>query len=641
VESVDADGRSPLLEAVRGGHLDALDILLDAHPDVHRVDARGRNALALACLAEHPSEVLLQRLLDQGVAADVADQDGNSAVDHAISAGRWALVRLLDPAYPLPLRVVDVEPGGVERLPLDLLRALLRSEVQRPEEREVLAALLDAGQLGQILLDPDIAAEPEAVRWLLAKGADPNTRGNDGKTALERLLERLPDTRESVHVLLQHEGVIASGDLLARMLELCLSAHYTDPALEQCALDLIARGAQMQATIHGHAPPLTLAVRLGWDRLVEHLASNGAHLNVRDPHGLSALHLCAALGREVALRILLRHGAAIDLRTQDGQTALGIALASGRRDLADWLDWRGWSLPDRALCPADVPAAAIAGDARAVLRLIDLGLPLDASDEQGCTALLRAAGGGHLELVRQLLERGANLHHVSHSGVTPLSAAVSMGHTSVIACLLQAGAEIEHRLPGGFTVLMLAAARGLPEACRDLLAAGANPRVHGKQGLTALHCAAQYGFGARDLQRLRQLFSILLDAGCDCNAMTDDGLTPLLLLLGARAEPGSAADETVLEAGVAQLLNAGVQLDIQDRQSGFGPLHLAALHGLGHLARRLLQAGADLELRDHLKRPPRTIAIERGFIDIASELSQTFSFSRSDISMARFLDGRE
>jgi len=635
VDSTDTQGYSPLLDAVRGGHLGAFNTLLSGNPDVHRVDAHGRNALALACLSESPSVPLVQRLLELGVAVDLVDQDGNRAVDHAVSAGHWEIVRLLDPAWPLPLGVTDED--GDEQLPLEVLRVLLRSQTEHSEKCEVLAALLDADQLGQLLLDPEIAVNSGHLRWLLAKGAPPDVQDNDGQPLLVRLLDRLPDTLAAMQILLQHEGVTASGDILVRMLETCLRERHIDSTLEQCALDLVARDPQNHAPPPGHAPPLTLAVRLGWDRLLASLVSNGADLDARDPHGLAALHLCAALGREAALRILLRHGASVDLRTQDGQTPLGIALAAGRRELADWLDWRGWPFPARALCPADVPAAATVGDTRAVLRLLELGLPLEATDEQGCTALLRAAGGGHFDLVRYLVERGADLHHVANSGANPLSAAVSMNHTAVIACLLQAGANIEHRLPGGFTVLMLAAARGLPEVCQQLLDAGADLHATGSQGLGVLHCAALYGFGAKDSRPLQQLFTTLLAAGADSNAVTDDGLTPLLLLLGARAESGSAADESVIAAGLIPLLDAGARVDVQEDQRGFGPLHLAALHGLSQPARLLLRAGADLEMCDSLNRPPRVIAIAQGFIDIATELTQPLQ--RPDISMARFLSG--
>ena len=158
------------------------------------------------------------------------------------------------------------------------------------------------------------------------------------------------------------------------------------------------------------------------------LVALGVDPDARDSHGMSALHLAAALGREAALKLLVAHGASPAMRAADGQTPLGVALSAGRRDLADWLDWRGWPLPRRALQATDVPAAAIVGDADAVRRLLDLGFPVDTVDTQGCTALLRAAGGGHRATVDLLLARGADPQRAAHTGATPLSAAVSMRH---------------------------------------------------------------------------------------------------------------------------------------------------------------------------------------------------------------------
>src|SRR5690606_37441851 len=225
---------------------------------------------------------------------------------------------------------------------------------------------------------------------------------------------------------------------LARFLAACVAGDQAGRALEQCALDLVEAGADPFAPSAAGDPALSLAVHLGWDRLIARLLETGVDPDARDARGMTALHLAAALAREDVLRTLVRHGAAIDMRAQDGQTPLGVALASGRRDLADWLDWRGWALPRRALQPADLPAAAMAGDAGAVRRLLELGLPLEAVDAQGCTALLRASGGGHRMVVELLLGRGAQPQHVAHSGATPLSAAVRMRHVEIVDRLLAA-----------------------------------------------------------------------------------------------------------------------------------------------------------------------------------------------------------
>ncbi|WP_170874231.1 ankyrin repeat domain-containing protein, partial [Xanthomonas graminis] len=244
-----------------------------------------------------------------------------------------------------------------------------------------------------------------------------------------------------------------------------------------------------------------------------------------------------------------------------------------------------------------------------------------------------AAGGGHAAAVDLLLARGANLQHAAGSGATPLSAAVSMRQTDIVAALLAAGAQIEHRLPGGVTVLMLACALGLPDIAARLLAAGADVHAGDAQQLAPLHCAALYGFTARDKSRLLALLDTLLLAGAEADRSAACGVTPLLLLLGARAEPGTACEEPVVLAGVERLLDEDVSVDVQDPR-GFGPLHLAALHGLPLLVQRLLRAGADPDLRDTLNRPPREIAVMRGFVDVAGQFQPALP---GVSSMARFL----
>jgi uncharacterized protein len=202
--------------------------------------------------------------------------------------------------------------------------------------------------------------------------------------------------------------------------------------------------------------------------------------------------------------------------------------------------------------------------------------------------------------------------------------------------LTAAGATLEQRLPGDVTVLMLAAALGLPDVCTRLLVAGANINATDSQGITPLHCAALFGFTTRDRRRLIALLDALLLAGADPDVQAAGGVTPLLLLIGARAEPGTACDEEVVLAGMARLLDENASLQVRDPR-GFGPLHLAALHGLLRVTQQLLHDGAEPESRDVLNRTPREIAVMRGFVDVAAE----FVPQPGKVSMARFLKNRE
>ncbi len=648
--ATDRLARTPVLDAARGGHLAVLERLLAQLPkgganEAAAVDAHGRGALMLAAMSENATPALIERLLALGLDPDTRDFDDKRAIDRAAEAGRWALVAALDRAYPVPSAVsdaADLDAPLPDRAPAALLREGLHE--RRGAELGGLAQLLSPTELGALLHDNGThdgrpgPTSAEQVERLLAWGADAGVRDANGDTPFFALLTRGPSALPALQAMLRRGVSPAGAGGLARFLAACSASEQAARGLEYFALELLERGADPFAASPTGDPPLALAVRLGWSRLVDRLLAIGVSLDGRDSHGMSALHLAAALGREAMLKKLVAYGAAPDLLAADGQTPLGVALSSGRRDLADWLDWRGWPLPRRPLRAQDVPAAAIVGDADAVRRLLDIGLPVDAADNQGCSALLRAAGGGHRAVVDLLLARGADPQLAANSGATPLSAAVSMRHVEVVDRLIAAGVSLEQRLPGDLTVLMVACALGLPDMAARLLSAGANVHATDAQGRTALHCAAMFGFTARERARLVALLDTLLLAGAEPD-LAAAGSTPLLLVLGARAEPGSAADEDVLIAGLDQLLDHDARLDVQDPR-GFGPLHLAALHGLMRVVQKLLRAGADPGQRDTLNRTPREIAVMRGFVDIAAELAPTPAPPGSDVSMARFLRER-
>ena len=135
-------------------------------------------------------------------------------------------------------------------------------------------------------------------------------------------------------------------------------------------------------------------------------------------------------------------------------------------------------------------------------------------------------------------------------------------------------------------------------------------------------------------QRVLALVDVLLLADVEPDSPSAAGQTPLLLLLGARAEPGTACDEDVLLAGLERLLAEGVALDAAD-QRGLTPLHLAAMHGLARVVQRLLREGADRNARDILGRSPHDLAVLRGFVDVAAEFEPARAGGAP--SLARFL----
>ncbi len=631
----DAEESAPLLEVARGGHAAALATLAQSRPDTAVVDAQGRNALVLAAQAGVPPE-FIRHLIAMGVDPEQRDVDGRRALEHALGVGRWPLVAVLDPAYPLPANIAEgLSEGHFEKTPRETLReALLAGRLESAEAMLRLGAGPDATSMASLLLEFAGDGDVPRLDWLLRHGADADVRPDGEDSVLFHLLGRGGHAAAALQHLLDRGQPVGGRGGLARWLQACLDAEHSTRGFEQLALALLERGADAFGPAATDAP-LGLAIRLGWLRLAESLLAFGVDPNARDGRGHTALHCAATLGREGALRVLIRHGASPALSAPDGQTPLGLALAADRRELSHWLEWRQWQLPGRALQAADLPSAAMAGDAEAVLRLLELGLPVDGADAQGCTALLRAAGGGHDVVVALLLEHGADTTKAARTGATPLSAAISMRHVGVVDRLLRAGAPPDLPLPGDVTPLMLAAALGQPELISRLLACGADVQARDAQGLGPLHCAALHGFSSRDRQRVLALMDVLLMADVAADAASDAGQTPLLLLLGARAEPGTSCDEDVLLAALDRLLAEDVALDAQDAR-GFTPLHLAALHGLPRIVQRLLREGANRQARDTLGRTPHDIAVLRGFVDVAAE----FEPARGAPSLARFLRDR-
>jgi ankyrin repeat protein len=633
VNAQDIEGATALMHAARAGSEAVLPRLAKARPDTSLVDSDGRNALAIACASDAAEPSLIRALIGMGADPQQASHDGRRAVDHALAAGRWRLVAELDPKHELPESVAeDLAESPHDRSTAELLRDALAA--RRFDRALPLLQLGDAIALVTSLL-PQFALEADldVFDWLLANGADPEARARGEDCLFFALLARGGAATGALQRLLDRAVSPAGAGGLARYLHACAQGEASSRTQEQLALALLERGADpFDASPEGDIA-LHLAIQLGWLRFAKRLLAIGCAPDARDARGFTALQIACTLGREAAVRMLVRAGASPELRTPTGETALGIALAANRGDLAMWLDWRGWRLPLRALQPTDLPAAAMVGDAGAVQRLLDLGLPIDAVDSQGCTALLRAAGGGQLSVVEILLQRGADAGRAAATGATALSAAVSMRHPQIVELLLAHGAQVDQPLSSGVTPLMLAAALGLPEMVARLLAHRADLQRRDERGLNALHCAANYAFQARERQRVLALLDTLLLSGADADAVSKNGQTPLMLLLGAGVEPGTPCDEGLVLEAMEYLLNEGVSLEARDHR-GFTPIHLAALHGLARVVKRLIAAGAERRPHDALGRTPYDLALSRGYVDIAAEFEPLRSGTPA---IARFL----
>ncbi|CAI2731490.1 unnamed protein product [Schistosoma spindalis] len=115
-------------------------------------------------------------------------------------------------------------------------------------------------------------------------------------------------------------------------------------------------------------------------------------------------------------------------------------------------------------------------DAEGVVELKEL---LSAKDQDGYTALHRAAYGGHVEVLQCLMKYGANINNRTEDGWTPLHSAAFWNKLSCVQLLIAAGADLNALTNSGQTALHLAVSNNQGPETLYLLMAQPGAPVYG------------------------------------------------------------------------------------------------------------------------------------------------------------------
>jgi hypothetical protein len=113
-------------------------------------------------------------------------------------------------------------------------------------------------------------------------------------------------------------------------------------------------------------------------------------------------------------------------------------------------------------------SVAESGDTDALSGILSRGVDVNARNEHGMTALMRAAHNGHERTVRALLEHGADPNLTRNDRFTALALAAFFGHTETVRILIENGAKTEVVTRSGTSPKMWALARTFTDAARCL-----------------------------------------------------------------------------------------------------------------------------------------------------------------------------
>ena len=308
---------------------------------------------------------------------------------------------------------------------------------------------------------------------------------------------------------------------------------------------------------------------------VRALLEAGADSDFRGDHdSYTAIMSAAKNGHVEVAGLLLAAGADKDSQGGDGYTALGFAAANGHFEIARLLLEAGADMNKRTYHRwyTALMLAAMNGHIEIARLLLEAGADKDLCGVFGDTALIFAAAKGHFEIARLLLEAGADKDLRGEFGYTALMLAAKTGYVEVARLLLEADAGRDPQLPhSGDTALLVATEAGNVELARLLVEAGADKSLRGEFG-TALTLATKSGH--------MEIVRLLLEAGADTDSR---------VVLGARSEC------LVFENGrfvVGKLCDKDFGVEL-----GLTALMLAAKMGHVEMARLLLEAGADKDLR--------------------------------------------
>ena len=257
--------------------------------------------------------------------------------------------------------------------------------------------------------------------------------------------------------------------------------------------------------------------------------------------------------------------------------------------------------------------AAQSGDTAAVRECLDLGVPVDLTDEDGWSPVHHAIAHGQVEVIRLLMDRGCRMVPVKNSNLSANEDILKDGDT---------GGDIFDAARSGDTAKL-----------KEYLELGVSVDVTDEDGRTPLHCAAGEGqVGA---------VKLLIEKGCCFDLVDKNGWTPSIyatmqgqdeveVLLKLAQLVRDPTGSTLLRAAAADgqleviemLLSVGGRklMTMVDGKAGT-PLHQAARHGHKDVVACLLNEGCPIDIRDSNGFTALYVAAQRGHVVIIEMLA--------------------
>lgn len=281
---------------------------------------------------------------------------------------------------------------------------------------------------------------------------------------------------------------------------------------------LLAVGVDFNTSQHVEEQLLAEDVSRRNCQAIERLLAAGMKVGAVDHFGRTALSsLGLARTYDIATaRMLMSADANPDIADYEGKTALGVLFETilyqpfSSKESVDGIELLLSKVTninniDRGI--RIMRWAAENGHVSVASLLIEAKYEINAVDDDGWTALNRAALSGQVGMVTLLLAvEQVDINLTASDGWTPIRSATSASNSQIVQMLIQAGADVNRYTDGHSTALFQAAEHGYIDILQILIAAGADVKID----ISAKGVASRLAAGSGNLDMFSNL---LVDGG--------------------------------------------------------------------------------------------------------------------------------
>lgn len=489
--ALDEKGAAPIHIAVASGNITAAQFLVSCGCDINLKTNSGLTPLMLA--AEEGLASAVKSLLSKGADPNATDEEGLTAL-HISARGR--LGGTIVPLLVASGAQVNARKGSEMLTPLHIAAA--------HNNTSAIVGLIASAKRTSDLADLELPAldgftplhlaagngSTDAIVALLEHGASVNAETEHGlkpihlaalqenQSAITALLHNQGENVDActtagftplhlaaacgqvraIETLLQHKAFIEEGvnnthyqqanktlEDPGQRIKQVIQATPSTPILPSTFSKIYNLLAHFSPPMLTGCTPLHMAAFCGFPVAIEALLAKGADIEAKSKVQFTPLSIAAAAGELGAVETLVAHDANKESVTKAQYTPLLCASANGHVATFEHLLEAGADRRHFVGQSVDPPLidVAIEGFTPGIESVLANRIcSVDVRDNDGLTALHRAAHGGKVASIEALLAAGADPNAEGLNGVTPLHYAVKGDHVGAVAALVAGGADV-------------------------------------------------------------------------------------------------------------------------------------------------------------------------------------------------------